>query len=212
MPATISKQCKKCGKFYSLNKNITKSRKFCTLSCFYAFSNKRVVKKCATCKKQVSKTSFEIKRAKKRNYKNFFCNSSCAAIFNNKNKKYGFRRSKLEKFVYEKIKKEYPEIKLDKPNSIINGFEIDLYFPKYHFGIEINGILHRKPIYGLEKLNKIKARDKNKKLMCLQNKIKLFVVNDTLPKFNQERATEFFNKKIKPILNKISKKVSSSKP
>jgi hypothetical protein len=54
--------------------------------------------------------------------------------------------------------------------------ELDFYFPSLKFAIELNGIVHYKPIYGTDKLNSIKNNDANKLILCSNNKIDLMVI------------------------------------
>ena len=56
---------------------------------------------CTKCSKVIPYEKGIRKKSEKKskNYNNVFCNSSCAAKFNNVNKKYGTRRSKLEKWL-----------------------------------------------------------------------------------------------------------------
>ena len=55
-------------------------------------------------------------------------------------------KSKLEKIIYKIIKRQFPDqdIKINKKGIIKcnKNFELDLYFPNYNIGIEIQGPLH----------------------------------------------------------------------
>ena len=57
-------------------------------------------------------------------------------------------KSQLEKNIYEIIQKTFPnlEIKINKKGLLSSNkkFELDLYFPKYNIGIEIQGPFHMK--------------------------------------------------------------------
>ena len=88
--------------------------------------------------------------------KNNFCSKSCAAIFNNKNKEYGIRRSKIEVLIEDMIKSDFPNISFSCNNKSIIESELDFYFPELKIAIQINGPTHYKPIYGQEKFVQIK--------------------------------------------------------
>lgn len=158
---------------------------------------------CTQCNKIIFKEAKRVSQNKKRGYKNMFCNSSCSASYNNKNKKTGYRRSKLEKFVYKMLRKDFPKIKLSKPNTYINGWELDIYVPNHSIAIEIDGIFHYKPIFGEEKLLKIKKNDRKKTKMCKDNGIKLFRIKDTLLKFKEVEAEILYKKFIFPIFKSL---------
>lgn len=59
-------------------------------------------------------------------------------------------KSQLEKYIYKKIQHQFPELKIYiNEKGLIKSnkkFELDLYFPKYKIGIEIQGPFHTKNI------------------------------------------------------------------
>ena len=108
---------------------------------------------------------------------NNFCNSSCAASYNNKHKKFGIRRSKLEYHIEHKIQEEYPDLKFICNSKEAIGSELDFYFHSLNLAIELNGIFHYKPIYGIEKLNKIQKNDIKKLKASKKNGIELHIID-----------------------------------
>lgn len=56
--------------------------------------------------------------------------------------------------------------------------ELDFYFPLLNFAIELNGVVHYKPIFGTKKFDSIQKNDANKLILCYKNKIDLMIVSD----------------------------------
>lgn len=82
-------------------------------------------------------------------------------------------------------------------NHIINGFELDVFFRYRKIAFEINGIVHYKPIYGLEKYERLISNDAQKHKMCNENKISLFVIDiSNLKRFSPEEAEAIYKEKI----------------
>ena len=106
-----------------------------------------------------------------------FCSQSCAASYNNKHKHHGTRSSKLEKYLFEQVTLQYPNLKVEQNNKKAIGSELDLYFPDIQFAIELNGILHFEAIYGLEKLSQIQQNDIKKFKLARQYGIELCVID-----------------------------------
>ena len=76
-------------------------------------------------------------------------------------------KSQLEKKIYDKFKNHFPnqKIKINKRGLIKSNkrLELDLYFPKYKIGIEIQGPFHVKN-------ETIILKDFNKKLLFMKEK------------------------------------------
>jgi len=127
----------------------------------------------------------EIKKSK-----NHFCSRSCSATYNNKNKTYGIRVSKLELFLQEELTKKYQYKFHFNRKDAINS-ELDIYIPELKLAFELNGIFHYEPIYGPEKLNQIQNNDNRKFQACLEHGIELCVIDtswinhNTLPRMNK---------------------------
>lgn len=136
---------------------------FCGHECASAFQHKMNTRtvSCETCGKVFDKRLGQIAKSAHN-----FCSRSCAAIYRNKHKTTGTRRSKLEKFVEKNIELHYPELSCFFNDIQTIGSELDIYFPNLKLAIQINGIFHFRPIYGQEKLNKIRRIDQEKKDAC----------------------------------------------
>lgn len=138
-------------------------RFFCSRECLAKDQTTKMNVICATCGKEFQKLPKEIAKSKSGNN---FCSKSCAAIFNNRNKKHGTRRSKLECFLEEQIKTIFPTLELACNSKETVGSELDFYFPTLKLAIQINGPLHFQPIYGQEKLDRIQILDNEKRDRC----------------------------------------------
>ena len=115
-----------------------------------------------------------------------FCSKSCATTYNNKNKKIGTRRSKLELYIEEVLSKQFnsEEVWFNDKKTI--GSELDIYFPKLKLAFELNGPFHYRPIYGEKKFNRIKKMDEQKKSLCKTKGIELVSIDTQ----NQLQFTE----------------------
>jgi len=210
-PRKIILKCFSCEQNFEkslIDINRTKNNMhFCSISCankkrkmFYVVKDKINNAVCKNCQKHFFKKVGNIKQTK-----NNFCSRSCAAYYNNKHKNFGTRRSKLEIYLEKKLNILYPDLLIhyNKKNAI--NSELDIYIPSLKIAFEINGILHYKPIYGLEKLNKIQENDKSKKKECKTKKIALYILNTSDLKVNKEELMDKFLNIITKRLKKIFK-------
>ncbi len=199
--------CNNCKKNYTIdnrafNKHFRESYNnfYCTNKCQAAFRtmNAYVTKPCLHCNNLVSRLKSGTKKSKTTN---IFCNNSCAATYNNKNKKFGTRLSKYEKYLHELLPVLYPNLtfKFLKKEEI--NSELDIYIPLLRIGIEINGIFHYKPIYGEDKLKLIKANDDNKVLNCKLKNIDLHIIDVSSMKRFNGASSEKYTSQIKEIIN-----------
>lgn len=168
--------CNFCKKSFersikAINQSKKRKRKatYCGNECSLKARIPKTLKKCKFCKINIP---FQKGYAPKK-----FCTRSCAAKFNNMNKAYGFRRSKLEYAFEEFLRNNFPLLNIECNNRILlNGLELDFYFPEKQLAIEFNGVTHNKPIYGKKKFNKIKKNDNLKITMCNNLGINLIVI------------------------------------
>ena len=140
---------------------------------------------CTFCKypMQLSGSKLSLKKSDARKQKskgktgNVFCNRSCAASYNNCHKSYGYRRSKLEIYIEEQLTLEFPLIHfVFNSKSLINS-ELDIFLPQFKLAIELNGIVHYKPIYGVNKFIRINNNDRQKVISCTNQEIKLVIID-----------------------------------
>ena len=127
---------------------------------------------CLQCDKEFYKTLSQINK-----FSNHFCSQSCSATYNNKNKKHGTRRSKLEIWLEEQLTQLYPNLQMEFNQKDAIGSELDIYIPSLNLAFELNGIFHYEPIYGVNKLNQIQNNDKSKSKACHDTKIDLCIID-----------------------------------
>lgn len=147
----------------------------------------------------------EINNKGKRSSRNF-CSSSCAATYNNKNKTHGTRRSKLESYLEERLRSEFPDIILICNGKDAIGSELDFYFPQLRLAIELNGIFYYEPIYGTDKLERIQANDQQKCAACLAAGIEFCTIDtstvDHVTKAVKERYWSIVKNLVAPLLGR----------
>ena len=90
-----------------------------------------------------------------------------------------FCRNKKEGLLFEHLKRERPNIKIEKQKKFtwLGKQSIDLYLPEHKIGIEYQGRQHFMPVDkfgGQEEYENITRRDKIKKELCEKNGVKLF--------------------------------------
>lgn len=149
------------------------NKNYCSKECQSASTNTRVTEPCGFCLTPVTRVLKEYKSAKR----HIFCNHSCAAKYNNKHKTTGTRRSKIECYIAEQLKILYPQLQVVTNSVSLMNFELDFYFPELRFAIELNGIVHYEPIYGVDKFERIQSNDKQKMIRCSELGIELMVIN-----------------------------------
>lgn len=166
-----------------INPNSKDKGLFCSIKCCkeYKQTNANIVSlKCKNCNTQFSRHFCHTTKSE-----NFFCGKSCAATFNNKNKKYGCRISKLELFIQKNLLIDYPNLEFRFNQKEIISSELDIYVPFLNLAFEINGIFHYKPIYGIKKLQQIQKNDLNKIIECQKNNISLIIIDITSQKSDE---------------------------
>jgi hypothetical protein len=130
----------------------------------------RIDTSCGWCGEKITRPKSQISQ-------NNFCSLSCSAKYQNSHKTTGFRRSKLEVFVQEKLQNHLLGVECLFNDRSAIGSELDIYCPELRFAVELNGILHYTPVYGESKFNKIQDNDKNKLSRCIDAGIELCVVD-----------------------------------
>jgi hypothetical protein len=189
-------QCEKCSTpFFSKKTQITFELKhnrgrlrFCSKSCFDSKQTKKTSVSCSQCGIVFLKSLSQYKRTK-----NHFCNNSCSAVYNNKHKKHGTRRSKLELFIESKLIESFPTLEIHFNRKDTINSELDIYIPSLNLAFELNGIFHYEPIYGSEKLSKIQNNDTRKFQACLEKQIELCIIDTHNIKYSKhERDMKLF--------------------
>lgn len=131
---------------------------------------------------------------------NKFCNSSCSASHTNKHKTYGIRRSKLEIFIENQLKIDFPNLNIMFNEKTVINSELDIYFPDLKIAIEINGIFHYEPIFGEGTFEKIKNNDNQKIINCYENDIELIIINTSKHSNTSKNREQYYNP-IKEIID-----------
>jgi hypothetical protein len=175
----------------------------CSKKCTDIFKIKKVDVKCFWCEKIYKKPPSQVKRGK---YS--FCSASCRTKYYNINKTWGCTRSKLERFLENKIQQDFSNLVVNCNDRIAIGSELDFYFPQLASAIQINGITHYKPIYGKDKFNKVKKLDKEKTRLCKEKNIKLLIINCCKDKKNDKLANEKHWKNIRKFIENCAATIS----
>ena len=163
--------------------------KYCSKKCKNKAQTTKKYIICKQCGKEFYKQLCVIKKTK-----NNFCNSSCAATYNNTHKTKGTRRSKLEVWIEEQLSNMYPSIDiLFNDKKAINS-ELDIFIPSLNLAFEINGIYHYEPIHGQEKLSKVQNNDNRKFQACLDKNIEFCIIDSSgLKYFKPANAQKYLD-------------------
>ena len=200
-------ECYHCGNtFYYRKKDIievsnpklNKLGKYCSRKCQNLHKGTIKQLNCSNCNTVFTKQLSQITKSKSDNH---FCSKSCSVTYNNKHKKHGTRRSKLEVWLGEQLTILYPDLDIDYNKSDAIGSELDIYIPSLNLAIELNGIFHYEPIFGKDKLNQIQENDQSKSKACHDKQIDLCIIDVSgLKYFKPKNAQQYLN-----IINNIIK-------
>ncbi len=171
----VTYTCLQCGDQFSRQLNHRKNAEpiYCSRKCRDLSFWRQVTLSCAACGRVFTRSQAQVNAVRN------FCSSSCSATYNNTHKTTGTRRSKLEAFLEQQLRSEFPQLELicNKKDAI--GSELDFYFPQLRLAIELNGIFHYEPIYGTNKLEQIQRNDQQKYANCLAAGIELCVIDSS---------------------------------
>jgi hypothetical protein len=194
----IEVQCLNCKLFFlkELNKIKKYPNHFCSIKCCGIHKNKKTEVVCFNCKKLFMKEQCEIKRAPRH-----CCSKDCFKMMAKYKKNWGSNRSKLEIYIEKKLTEDLELNILYNKTSI--GYELDIHIPELNLAIELNGITHYKPIYGLDALLKRQEIDRLKAAECIKQNISLIVINVSNDKSNKSTLEKRYNNIKALILNRI---------
>lgn len=196
--------CEICHKTFNRNsrdmasyKNKNLNHIYCSRHCKGIANSKKIEITCVNCFKSIWRTPSHMNKNK-----NSFCSLSCAASYNNRHKTYGCNRSKLEIYLEQQIHLMYPTLELIcNDRQLLNGIELDFYFPSISLAIELNGIFHYEPIFGESQLAKIQNKDQQKIYLCNQKQINLAVIDASQHKNLTSKVKDKFLKIFKQIID-----------
>jgi hypothetical protein len=203
---SIKMNCRVCNCIFTQTKNIiVKSFKngftsgFCSRNCSNKFKKNEVTTQCKECEKEIIVSSYRYK-----NNSNCFCSYYCGTKHRNKNKTSGYKRSKIEFYIEEKIKTNFPLIELKcNETKTLEGLELDFYFPSLKLAFELNGITHYEPIYGIDRLERSKDSDKRKMAKCMELGIELAIIDISRYKYFTEKSGEIVFQEIEKIISPL---------
>ena len=161
--------------------------RYCSKNCRDVAQTEKLTLNCTNCDTPFSKKLNEIKKSKSGNH---FCSKSCSATYNNKHKKHGTRRSKLEVWLEDQLMTLYPDLPMDFNKSNAIGSELDIYIPSLNLAFELNGIFHYEPIYGVDKLKSIQENDISKSKACHETKIDLCIIDTSGQKYFKPKSSQ----------------------
>lgn len=167
---------------------------YCSKKCQSISQITKLQLRCTNCDKEFFKQPGQCKKSK-----NHFCSQSCACIFNNKNKKYGTKRSKLEQYIESKLLLLYSDIEFHFNQKDAINSELDIYIPSLNIAFELNGVFHYESIFGISKLEKIQSNDTHKFKLCIENNIDLCIIDTS----DQKRFTPKSSQKYLDIITCI---------
>ena len=199
MKTYVNLVCHLCNE--NFNREIRQTHKnhensFCSKKCLHAHTKQKVTLNCSNCQAPIEKLPSQIKKSKN---SNMFCNSSCAAKYNNANKTHGTRRSKLESWLETELIKLYPNLEIHFNRKDAINSELDIYIPSIKLAFELNGIFHYEPIFGVDKLESIQNNDQRKFQACIENSIELCIIDaSSMKNFKEKKAARFLS-----IINRI---------
>jgi hypothetical protein len=200
-------RCLHCGKIFLLEKfrvlrGIKRGTgKYCSQTCARHARRTSQEVPCANCQTLFRKHSVELKRTG-----NHFCSRSCAAQYNNRHKNLGAsRRSKAEDYLSYLIRRDFPALKIIQNDRMLlpSGLEVDIIIPHLKLAIELNGPIHYFPLFGVEKLAKIRAADILKQKEIQGAGYSLLVIDISAHGYFKKAKTmlnEYYVSHIRPLL------------
>lgn len=202
-------QCKQCSCTYYrtkhrivshyLNPNNNSIGDYCSRECQALGKTTKQEVTCKQCGKLFFKLLNQVQK-----YPNHFCSHSCSATHQNTHKTYGNRRSKLERWIEEQLSILYPDLNIQyNQKSAINS-ELDIYIPSLNIAIELNGIFHYEPIYGIKKFEQIQNNDSNKFKLCTEAGINLCIIDTSQHSYVTPKTSQ---KYIDIIINIINQRL-----
>lgn len=198
--------CRECGISKRCEPRLASLRKFCSIACREKHNYKKykniyniaseMFKQCPSCNKNYqiyNPSDFE-----KRKY----CSAVCRNKENNKNNTR--LRSKAEYILEYELKRYFPdEYIMFNDRGILDGLELDVFFPNLNLAIEWNGIYHYVKIRDEKTFSRIQTTDAKKLEKCSEKGIDILVIKDL------KSHKKFIKEKIDEIIEYIKTKQKS---
>lgn len=148
--------------------------KYCSTACRDKGTQDRVTVKCANCGRELERQRYELDVKEK-----FFCDVNCyhEYVRAHPNAGFGNNVSKLELMIRHALKVLLPNEAVEYNNrSVLDGLELDIFFPKLRCGIEVNGLWHYFPIKKNRDLTVVENHDRLKIQRSNDNGISLYTL------------------------------------
>jgi len=172
---------------------------YCSRRCSNKAKINHVFLPCEECGRVSKKRAYDAKHNR-----HVFCSYHCHAKFKNRNKKHGTKRSNIEAYVEATIRSTFPALDLECNNTtVLEGLELDFYFPALKLAIELNGITHYEPIYGEDRLTRSQESDQRKMIRCYEKGIELAVIDVSGAKYLTKKWKEIYWREVHNILKKM---------
>lgn len=193
----IRPKCLFCDKTIVLVACSMKKRKYCNRECSQKSKMNRVELFCSVCDK---KYIVNVSKGKSK-----FCSRKCMGV-GNRDKHLSRKpayRSYGECALLILLRKNFPNYSFISNDRIqLDGFEIDIWAPDLHVGIEYNGPHHYTPIYGLKVFQQTKKNDKAKRAIAFRKNIKIITIPvlTTTHKGNKSKILNIFKELCEQLL------------
>lgn len=213
-------ECCQCHKAKEIRLSDRKEKNFCSRKCSAVYHGNIFRKpkelrppktpkikeylnlNCSFCHMQIKRTPADFKNSKT---KTFFCCKSHKTQYANQYQIIHKPKSRAETLLCNLIKENFPNLTIrENARDILpSKLEIDILIPEHKLAIELNGPVHYIPMYGQEKLDKVKNKDLIKQSEIQQLGLNLIIID--ISQLNSRQSTdlfikEYFEKYIKPIL------------
>jgi hypothetical protein len=202
--------CLHCNKIFPLEKHRVQraaergTGKYCSQTCARHARRTSQEVNCVNCETLFRKQSVELKRTG-----NHFCSRSCSAQFNNRHKNLGAsRRSKAEDYLSDLIRRDFSSLEIiqNDRSLLSSALEIDIVIPSLKLAIELNGPLHYFPLFGHEKLARIRAADHSKQIEIKSIGYDLLVIDISASGYFKKvklMLDDYYLSRIRPLLEKL---------